>query len=64
MPEFRFTGALEEARRRNVFRDAGLYIVGAWVVLQVAEIAFPALNIPEFSLRYVWVGVLILFPIA
>ena len=64
MASFRFTGVFEEARRRNVFRDVGLYIVGAWVVLQVAEIAFPALDVPEGSLRYVWAGVLIFFPIA
>ena len=30
---------LKELRRRKVFRVAALYIVGAWVVLQVADLA-------------------------
>jgi hypothetical protein len=28
---------LAELKRRNVFRAAGLYLVGAWLVVQVAE---------------------------
>jgi hypothetical protein len=28
---------LTEFKRRNVFRAAGLYLVGAWLVVQVAE---------------------------
>jgi hypothetical protein len=32
-----------ELRQREVFRTAGLYIVGAWVLLQVAALAFQSL---------------------
>jgi len=55
---------LRELRRRRVFRMTVIYIVAAWVVVQVASEAFPAINIPEGAIRYVWVAVLIGFPIA
>ena len=53
-----------ELRRRRVFRTAALYIVAAWVLLQVVALALPALNIPDASIRYVWIGVFLGFPIA
>ncbi len=34
-------GLLDELHRRNVFRMAGLYLVGAWLVVQVASTVFP-----------------------
>ena len=40
-----------ELGRRKVFRVAALYIVGAWVVLQVADLAFPGLRVPESSIQ-------------
>jgi TolB-like protein/Flp pilus assembly protein TadD len=53
-----------QARRRRVFRTAGLYVVGAWLLLQVAALAFPALSIPEESIRFVWIAVILGFPVA
>jgi len=55
---------LQELRRRKVFRLAALYIVGAWVVLQVADLAFESWGIASLALRYVWLGATIGFPIA
>ncbi len=55
---------LRELRRRRVFRMTAIYIVAAWVVVQVASETFPAFNIPEGAIRYVWIAVLIGFPIA
>lgn len=53
-----------ELRRRRVFRTAALYIVGAWLVLQVADVVFPALDIPERAVRYVlFSAVLGFFPV-
>ena len=52
-----------ELRRRRVFNTVAIYIVGAWVGLQVADLAFPGLNIPESAIRYVWICVFILFPL-
>ncbi len=53
-----------ELKRRRVFHVTAIYIVAAWVVVQVASEAFPALNIPEDAIRYVWVAALTGFPIA
>ncbi len=55
---------LQELRRRKVFRLAALYIVGAWVVLQVADLAFESWDIASSALRYVWLGAGLGFPIA
>jgi TolB-like protein/cytochrome c-type biogenesis protein CcmH/NrfG len=55
---------LHELRRRKVFRLAALYIVGAWVVLQVADLAFESWDIASSALRYVWLGAILGFPIA
>ncbi len=55
---------LQELRRRKVFRLAALYIVGAWVVLQVADLAFESWDITSSALRYVWLGAILGFPVA
>jgi TolB-like protein len=55
---------IRELRRRHVFRVAGLYIVAAWVVVQVADTSFPGMNVPEVAIRYVWFAVLLGFPLA
>jgi len=52
-----------ELRRRRVFRAAGLYVVGAWIGIQVTSELFVALDIPETALRYVWGVVILLFPL-
>lgn len=54
---------VKELRRRRVFRAAGIYIVGAWVTVQVASLVFPAINVPETALRYVWLAAMLLFPL-
>jgi TolB-like protein len=43
---------LQELRRRKVFRVAALYIVGAWVVLQVADLAFESWDIASIGVSY------------
>jgi TolB-like protein len=55
---------IRELRRRRVFRTAALYIVGAWLVMQVADVTFPALDIPERAVRYVLFAALAGFPAA
>jgi len=42
---------IKELRRRNVIRMAGLYLVGAWLVTQVASTVFPAFDLPAWALR-------------
>lgn len=53
MAEYSISEILKEARRRRVFRLAGVYIVSAWVVLQAADLGFPAIGVPEYAIRYV-----------
>lgn len=55
---------VKELRRRRVFRLAGIYIVGAWGVLQVLDLAFGSWGLPETALRFVWIAALVLFPLA
>jgi len=38
-----------------------MYIVAAWVGVQVASLVFPAVDIPEAALRFVWAGFLLAF---
>jgi len=51
-----------ELRRRRVFQTAAYYVVGTWLVLQVADVVFPALDISERAIRYILVGALLGFP--
>ncbi len=41
----------DELRRRNVIRIAGLYLVGAWFVVQVAETLLPIFDTPGWVLK-------------
>src|SRR5437773_10787732 len=40
-----------ELKRRNVIRMAGLYLVGAWLLTQVASTLLPAFDAPNWALR-------------
>ncbi len=60
----RFRGLLAEMRRRRVFRVAALYLVGAWGVLQVADLAFESWGVPAAALRYLWIASILGFPLA
>jgi hypothetical protein len=43
-------GLFSELRRRNVFKVAIAYLVLSWLLLQVADVLFPALYLPEWSI--------------
>lgn len=58
------SGFFREARRRRVFRVAGIYVVAGWIAVQVASEAFPALDIPAGAIRFVWLGAILGFPLA
>ena len=40
-----------ELKRRNVFRMAGLYLVGAWLLVQVAGTVLPMFGAPDWLPR-------------
>jgi TolB-like protein len=48
---------LAELKRRNVIRMAGLYLVGAWLLVQVAATLLPVFGAPEWVMK-VLVGLL------
>jgi TolB-like protein/Tfp pilus assembly protein PilF len=55
---------LKELRRRRVFRVAGLYVVAMWLLMQAANILFPAWGIPDAAINFLlWAG-LLGFPVA
>jgi TolB-like protein/Tfp pilus assembly protein PilF len=54
----------EELQRRKVYRVAAAYIVAAGFLIQIASAAFPAWELPNWSLRLVIALLLIGFPIA
>ena len=54
----------QDLRRRRVFRLAGLYIVGAWLVFQIADVFFPAWGVPDSALRFLLYAAVLCFPIA
>jgi TolB-like protein/Tfp pilus assembly protein PilF len=58
------TGFFEELQRRKVYRVAAAYIVVAGFLIQIASAAFPAWELPNWSLRLVIAMLLIGFPIA
>ncbi len=57
-------GFLVELKRRRVYRVAVVYAAVAFVIWQAAEIAFPALGLPDWALTLVVVLTIIGFPIA
>ncbi|HWE07683.1 MAG TPA: hypothetical protein VG274_13300, partial [Rhizomicrobium sp.] len=55
---------LEQARVRKLDRIAAAYAVAGWLFVQVASIAFPAFDVPGWTLRWLIVAVLAGFPLA
>jgi adenylate cyclase len=44
-------GWLAEFRRRRIFRALATYLVGAWLLLQIANVTFPPLGVPDWWQR-------------
>lgn len=55
---------LEELKRRSVFRVAAVYALVSWVVIQVANVVFPRLGLPSWTVTLVIVLVALGFPLA
>ncbi|MCH7510627.1 MAG: tetratricopeptide repeat protein [Proteobacteria bacterium] len=58
------SGFIQELRRRNVFRVAAVYVVTAWLVMQIADTMFPAFQMPAWTITFVAFLLVIGFPIA
>ena len=55
---------LGELKRRNVTRVALLYIVAAWLVLQVADVSISLLSLPDWVGKVVFLLLALGFPFA
>jgi hypothetical protein len=53
-----------ELRRRKVFRVAGVYLVVAWLLVQVAGTTFEPMGLPGWTLKLVIVLAVLGFPLA
>ena len=58
------TGFLAELKRRRVIRVLVLYAVVGWIVIEVASVVFPSLQVPQWALTFVIVLVALGLPIA
>lgn len=55
---------LVELKRRNVFRVAVAYVVLSWLILQMGDLLFDLMGLPEWANRIVLVILLLGFPVA
>ncbi|MEE4280241.1 MAG: hypothetical protein V2I82_17380 [Halieaceae bacterium] len=63
-PDAPAEGLFSELRRRRVLRTLALYILGAWGLMQVADVLLPAIGLPDEALRYVLLAAIAGFPVA
>lgn len=59
-----FKRFFEELKRRRVIRVATIYVIAFWPVIQIADILSPALNLPDFTMRYLLIAFMGGFPLA
>jgi adenylate cyclase len=55
---------VDEIKRRNVHKFTGIYVVAAWLLLQVADVISPILELAPWTSRFLLIVLLIGFPIA
>lgn len=60
----RISAIWAELRKRKVFQVAIVYVLMAWGVMQVGELLFEALQIPDVSYSLLVILVLLGFPVA
>ena len=53
----------EELKRRHVFRVTGLYLIGAYAVIQAATTVFPLLHFPESAATAILIAAIVGLPV-
>lgn len=61
---FQLTKYFEELKRRKVFRVGIGYLIGAWILVQIADATFEPLNLPVWSTTLVLWLLVLGFPVA
>ncbi len=59
-----FWQLVKEMKRRRVFRVAGLYLIGAWVLLQVGDVIVEPAGLPVWSMTLLLYLEALAFPVA
>ena len=54
----------QELKRRNVFRVAAIYVVVSWLLMQIGDVMFPALHLPDWTQTLLVAFLLLGLPIA
>ena len=55
---------IQELKRRNVIRVAAIYLIVSWLLMQIGDVMFPALRLPEWTTTMLVAFLLLGFPIA
>jgi TolB-like protein/Tfp pilus assembly protein PilF len=55
---------IQELKRRNVFRVAAIYVIVSWLLMQIGDVMFPALLLPEWSTRLLVAFLILGLPLA
>ncbi len=53
-----------ELKRRNVFRVGIAYLIGSWLLAQIAELLLDTFMAPEWTMQFIVVTLMIGFPVA
>lgn len=59
-----FRQLADEIRRRKVLRVLAFYAVSAWLILQIGEVTFEPLGLPDWSMRALIFATIMGFPIS
>ena len=54
---------ISELKKRKVFSSSAIYLGTAFVILQVAQVLIPALNIPDWTISFIVVLLMLGFPV-
>jgi len=55
---------VQELKRRNVFRVAIIYVIVSWLLMQIGDVMFPALRLPEWTTTLLVAFLILGFPVA
>jgi len=55
---------LSELKRRNVFKVAAAYAIVGWLLVQIADVFFPALRLPDWTVTFVAALLILGLPVA
>lgn len=55
---------VQELKRRNVFRVCVIYVLVSWLLMQIGDVMFPALRLPEWTTTLLVAFLILGFPVA